>query len=237
MQFVSLKTLDSYSKASDPGRGTVQVQLTSPSGTTSTLLPLRPGDIHPGSYDNWSLMSVHFWGERPGGTWTLSVAYTGHIGSIQVGFPGVKLYGTSKVPRAVSRIPSKCSSKCDATRGCAASGVEFCDACSKLRLASTLACVSSCPKGLTQRNGYCYDNTEQDNSCDDSPSPTQVAPSASDTVGPTTYMPTSTLVPTETGTSEPTEPTAAPKSSSAPHGKITRILTFTLTLAAMFTRF
>lgn len=237
MQFVNLKTPDYYSKSSRPGRGSVRVQLTSPSGTTSTLLPLRPGDVFPGSYDSWPLMSVHFWGESPGGTWTLAVAYTGHVGSIRVGFPRVTLYGTSKVPTAVSRVPSKCSSKCDATRGCAANGVEFCDACAKLRLASNLACVSSCPRGLTQQNGYCYDNTKQEDSCD-SPSPT---PSHSQTYAPVSpthsgAVPTSTAVPMETGTAEPTSP---PKSSSAPPSATggEAVLLLFLTLAAQSIRY
>lgn len=217
MQFVSLKMPDYFSKSSWSGRGSVRVQLTSPSGTTSTLLPLRPGDSSPGSYDSWPLMSVHFWGERPGGTWTLAMAYTGHMGTIRVAFPHVTLYGTSKVPTAVSRAPSTCSARCDSTRGCAASGAGFCDACAKLRLASNLACVSTCTSGLTRRNGYCYDTTKQESSCNP-PMPTKVAPSASHThtpISPThsAAVPTTTTVPIETGTAEPT---AAPKSSSAP---------------------
>ena len=233
MHFVNLKTPDYYSKSSRPGRGSVRVRLTSPSGTTSTLLPLRPGDVLPVSYNSWPLMSVHFWGERPRGKWTLGVAYTGSRGSVQVGFPQVTLYGTSKVPAAVSRIPYICSSKCDSTRSCAASGAEFCDACVKFRLSDDLACISSCPKGLAKRNGYCYDTEES--SCN-SPTPTSVAPSSPHTYTPISsthgeVVPTTTIVPTETGTAEPT---SSSKSSHAhPTAERATALLCILTLAAV----
>lgn len=146
-------------------RGYITVELTSPSGTNSTLLPRRRGDIFPGSYDNWPFMSVHFWGENPAGNWTVVVRFTDTSGSIQVQIPRVTFYGTSVVPEAVSRIPSQCSPECDPTRGCAAIGAEFCDACAELRIASSLECTSSCPEGLSERNGYCYNATQAESTC------------------------------------------------------------------------
>lgn len=235
MKFADLETPNYYSKSSGPGRGSVQVHLTSPSGTTSTLLPFRPADVRPASYNSWPLMSVHFWGERPSGSWTLSVAYTGNRGSIKVGFPRVTLYGTTEVPKAVSRIPYMCSSKCDSARSCAASGAEFCDACAKFRLSDDLLCVSSCSKGLTKKNGYCYDKSEQEDSCI-SPVPTRVAPSSTHTHTPISSthseaVPTTTIVPTETGTAEPT---SAPKSSHAhPTAEKATALLFMLVPAAI----
>ena len=155
-----------------PERGRVLVDLTSPSGTTSRLLPRRLFDIFPDVYIDWPLMSVHFWGEDPAGTWTITVTFFDTVGSIEVEVPRVTLYGTSEVPQAVSRIPAQCSSECDPTRGCAASEAEFCDACAQLRLASTLQCVSSCPEGLTERNGYCYNTSRSEASCDaETPTP------------------------------------------------------------------
>lgn len=229
MQFLALKETDYLRKSPPPGRGTVRVRLTSPSGTTSTLLPLRPGDVFPGSYSSWPLMSLHFWAESPAGTWQLLVENTGSSGGIEVLLPRVRLYGTSKVPVAVSRIPSACSSACDASRGCAAKGAWFCDACARLRLASNLACVSSCPQGLMQQNGYCYDDTEQEVVCT-APVPTRVPPSYSPTHTTTrTTAWSSTFVPMETGTAEPT---AAPKSSSAtPTTEIAVLLLLVLTSA------
>ena len=213
-------------------RGTVRVDLTSPSGTTSTLLPFRPGDMYPGSYNNWPLMTVHFWGENATGNWTLMVTYAGVVGAIRVELPEMTLYGTSEVPEAVSSIPAQCSSECDPTRGCAASGAEFCDACAQLRLASTLQCVSStsCPEGLTERNGYCYDATMPECPCpfpvppdseDNSPSGASSSLSPAGTIQPTsqttvpktrTAVPCSSVIPTQTAT--PT-PTTAPDKSTA----------------------
>ena len=145
----------------------VEVNLTSPSGTTTTLLPQyiisKPLDL-----DVWSLMSVHFWGENPAGTWIITVFYSYTFGSIEIAVPKVTLYGTSKVPEAVSHIPPEgCSPECNQTRGCAASGPEFCYACRDkyLRVASTRDCVSSCPEGLTKYDGYCYNDTEPEESC------------------------------------------------------------------------
>ena len=149
-----------------PERGRIMVSLTSPSGTTSTLLPLRIGDIYPNSYTSWPFMSVHFWGEDPAGNWTITTRFTSSSGSIMLDFPSVTLYGTSETPRAVSNIPSTCSSDCDSTRGCADSGAEYCDACANLRVASTLECTDVCPEGLTERSGYCYNSTAPEASCE-----------------------------------------------------------------------
>lgn len=144
-------------------RGKFEVVITSPSGTRSTLLPLRPTDQDVNSFDDWPLMSVHFWGENPVGTWTITVRNTNthsifHPSRVHV--RKVALYGTSRVPLAVSRIPKRCSLECDSTRGCAGPGMHYCDACAKLRIASTLQCVFSCPHGMRQRDGYCHDSKE-----------------------------------------------------------------------------
>jgi hypothetical protein len=52
-------------------------------------------------------------------------------------------------PDAVSRVPAICSPACDPTRGCAAPGAAYCDACAVLRVASILKCVLECPYGQT----------------------------------------------------------------------------------------
>ena len=196
--------------SASPRRGTVTMSLTSPLGTTSTLLPLRQGDISSGSYSHWPLMSVHFWGEDPEGTWTVSVAYMGKVEEIRVEIPSVTLYGTSTVPEAVSRIPSQCSAECDSTRGCSAEGAEFCDACAQLRMSSTLECVSSCPEGLDERNGYCYDSSQSESSCDDNfPTSSPTTDDSSSSINPTHTVspatPSGSAYPTATTT--PTAPT------------------------------
>ncbi|XP_076235369.1 furin-like protease 1 isoform X2 [Calliopsis andreniformis] len=54
-------------------RGDLQIQLTSPQGTKSTLLAKRPLDISKAGFNQWPFMSVHTWGERPHGTWKLEI--------------------------------------------------------------------------------------------------------------------------------------------------------------------
>lgn len=147
-----------------PERGRVTVSLTSPSGTTSNLLPRRSGDIYPNSYNNWPFLSVHFWGETPAGSWTVNITFDDVFGEIAVAIPRVIIYGTS-LPNAVSLIPDTCSPECDSTRGCAALGAEFCDACANVRIASTRECAASCPDGLALRNGYCYNASQPEAAC------------------------------------------------------------------------
>lgn len=58
-------------------RGSVQLSLTSPNGTTSILLPRREKDLSPGMFKNWTFMSVFYWGENPVGEWRLNVKNAG----------------------------------------------------------------------------------------------------------------------------------------------------------------
>ena len=137
-----------------PRRGDIAIRLTSPSGTTSTLLPQRPADfVNAEGYYEWPFMSRHFWGESPRGTWTLYLSYDSSAGSVSLDEVAVILYGTTSVPKAVERIPSKCSSQC--ARGCAAKGEAYCDSCRDFRLPSTLRCVITCPTGQCGVSGYC----------------------------------------------------------------------------------
>lgn len=54
-------------------RGDIEIKVTSPSGTTSTLLAVRPMDNSRSGFANWPFMSVHTWGEQPNGHWKLTV--------------------------------------------------------------------------------------------------------------------------------------------------------------------
>ena len=147
----------------DPGysfytaTGDIEVTLTSPAGTHSTLLPTRHHYFYT-PYDHWPLMSLHFWGENPRGTWRLRVTNNNYRNSnkyAQVVINNVLMHGAGSIPEAVSRIPAECSPECDRNRGCAALGPAYCDACAALRIASTLECVNECPAGLREVNGYC----------------------------------------------------------------------------------
>ena len=147
-----------------PNRGDIQIELTSPSGTTSTLLPYRMRDSWPGEYTNWPFMSVHFWGEAPSGDWTLTITNRGSSGVVEVSDVQFTFYGTAETPEVISRIPQECHSACK--RGCAAAGAEFCDSCRGLRDAATLQCVDQCPEGHTMSSGYCYNATQPEPECE-----------------------------------------------------------------------
>ena len=64
-------------------RGNLRIQLTSPMGTTSTLLFERPRDVVSSNFDDWPFLSVHFWGEKADGRWTLQIINAGnrHVNS------------------------------------------------------------------------------------------------------------------------------------------------------------
>ena len=141
-------------------RGDMKLELLSPSGTSSTLLPFRAGDTPPGQYPNWSFMSVHYWGENPSGQWELTFTYQGTDEATIDGL-SVTFHGTTTTPQAVAQIPDTCDPAC--ARGCAAAGPEYCDACRILRNAVTLECIDSCLS--TERNGYCYNSSLPEPEC------------------------------------------------------------------------
>ncbi|RWS15581.1 hypothetical protein B4U79_06416 [Dinothrombium tinctorium] len=58
-------------------RGNLEIHLTSDSGTSSQLLQPRPNDVHEKYFLNWSFTSVHFWGERIGKRWNLTLINNG----------------------------------------------------------------------------------------------------------------------------------------------------------------
>ena len=142
-----------------PKRGDIRVELSSPQGMTSILLPYRDYDfINDEGYDSWPFMSVLHWGENPIGQWTLNVYFNTSTlvdeASVQVMVHGMTLYGTEETPPAVANIPSTCHASC--ARGCSGPTAADCDVCREYRLNSTLECVSSCPQGTTQQNNYCF---------------------------------------------------------------------------------
>jgi len=58
-------------------RGNLKISLISPSGTISHLLIPRPRDVEEISFNAWPFLSVHFWGEKPSGTWRLIIQNDG----------------------------------------------------------------------------------------------------------------------------------------------------------------
>ena len=97
---------------SHPKRGDIKVELVSPSGTKSTLLPYRKYDfINAEGYYNWPFMSLHYWGEDPIGTWTINVYFQSSYGYVSVHVNSFELYGTNVIPEAsTSSTPSSSTS-------------------------------------------------------------------------------------------------------------------------------
>ena len=90
---------------SHPKRGDIKVELVSPSGTKSIVLPYRKYDfINAEGYYNWPFMSLHYWGENPIGTWTINVYFKSSYGYVSVHVNSFELYGTNVIPEAVSRV-------------------------------------------------------------------------------------------------------------------------------------
>ena len=137
-----------------PRRGDIKVELTSPQGTVSTLLPYRNYDfVNEDGYSNWPFMSVQHWGEEPYGMWTLKVTYKSSSGSVSASGISLTLHGTKTIPSSVSAIPASCDKTC--ARNCSGSQPSDCDTCKDYRVALTLECVSACPSNTYVHNRYC----------------------------------------------------------------------------------
>ena len=179
-----------------PKRGDIQVEMLSPMGTLSILLPYRYSDHVPTTslytlfsafndsqvlpqtlaedfigdgYIDWPFMSVHYWGEDPRGVWTLTFRYQGDYHLAAFEDLSVTLYGTDEIPEAV-RNSSECHHLCEG--GCARSGSsEFCHSCIEgtLRNAETLECINECPSGFEELNGYCYNSSNVKSECERTP--------------------------------------------------------------------
>ena len=56
-------------------RGDLEMNLTSPWGTTSRLTQYRPKDNAPDAtyLTNWTILTLHHWGENPSGVWRLTL--------------------------------------------------------------------------------------------------------------------------------------------------------------------
>uniref|UniRef100_A0A663N168 Proprotein convertase subtilisin/kexin type 6 n=1 Tax=Athene cunicularia TaxID=194338 RepID=A0A663N168_ATHCN len=88
---------------SHPRRGDLQISLISPKGTRSQLLARRVFDHSNEGFKGWEFMTVHCWGERAAGEWTLEI----HDTPSQVRNPAVQgklkewsllFYGTAEHP-------------------------------------------------------------------------------------------------------------------------------------------
>ncbi|XP_035752459.1 proprotein convertase subtilisin/kexin type 4 [Egretta garzetta] len=144
LEHVQVQLSLSYSR-----RGDLVIALTSPMGTTSTLVTVRPYDTSQQGYMDWTFMSTHFWDENPNGTWTLWLenkgdAYnTGLLTSFIL-----HLHGTEEDMTA-RRFAASAMDKCIRrdTQGA-------CEECSSPLYAYQRSCLPYCPPrhyGRTQR--------------------------------------------------------------------------------------
>ena len=194
-------------------RGDIEITLTSPQQTTSTILPFRPKDfVNTVGFDRWPFMSVHFWGENPAGEWSLSIAYRSRSGNVQLTNSKVIYYGTHTAPKSVHDSQT-CSKQCAQGSGCAvSSSSRHCDACSTYRDPVSLACLPMCPNNTITMNGYCINQQSSfefsySHPTDISPTTTTVTTSSTLITAVTAASPSS-VVPTSTNGVQ--KPTAGP---------------------------
>ncbi|XP_056372621.1 proprotein convertase subtilisin/kexin type 4 isoform X2 [Hyla sarda] len=74
---LSLEHVEAQLSLSYTRRGDLEMYLTSPMGTRSVLVALRPYDTSSAGYQNWSFVSTHTWDENPQGTWTFELVDKG----------------------------------------------------------------------------------------------------------------------------------------------------------------
>ncbi|ERE72435.1 proprotein convertase subtilisin/kexin type 4-like protein [Cricetulus griseus] len=94
-------------------RGDLEIALTSPMGTRSTLVAIRPLDISGQGYNNWIFMSTHYWDEDPQGLWTLGLENKGYyFNTGTLYYYTLLLYGTAEDMTARPQGPQVTSRAC-----------------------------------------------------------------------------------------------------------------------------
>ncbi|XP_077187820.1 proprotein convertase subtilisin/kexin type 4-like isoform X1 [Paroedura picta] len=135
LEHVQVQLSLSYSR-----RGDLVISLTSPMGTKSTLVAVRPYDTSRDGYKDWSFMSTHYWDEDPHGIWTLLLENKGDAYNTGVLTHLVlKLYGTDEdmlARTAAALVVSECVRRdADGT----------CQECTSPFYAFHHLCLSYCP--------------------------------------------------------------------------------------------
>ncbi|NWW44232.1 PCSK4 convertase, partial [Pedionomus torquatus] len=154
LEHVQVQLSLSYSR-----RGDLAIALTSPLGTTSTLVTVRPFDTSQQGYKDWTFMSTHFWDENPNGTWTLHLENKGdayNTGECLLTSVTLHLHGTDEDMRA-RRLAASAVDECirrDAQGAC--------QECGRSLYAHQRSCLSYCPPryyGQTQKATSATRNT------------------------------------------------------------------------------
>ncbi|XP_070478424.1 proprotein convertase subtilisin/kexin type 4 isoform X5 [Equus przewalskii] len=108
LEHVQVQLSLSYSR-----RGDLEISLTSPMGTRSTLVAIRPLDVSSQGYNNWIFMSTHFWDEDPQGLWILGLQNKGYYFNTGMLYHyTLLLYGTTEDMMARAPSPQVTSSAC-----------------------------------------------------------------------------------------------------------------------------
>ncbi|VDK79502.1 unnamed protein product [Litomosoides sigmodontis] len=94
-----------------PKRGDIQIYLTSPSGTRSTLLAKRARDTSRTGFREWAFMTTHNWGEVAVGLWTLEINNDGWNVLYGTAVEVSSMGGTSSASSLSSLTPRSLSSK------------------------------------------------------------------------------------------------------------------------------
>ncbi|XP_072260939.1 proprotein convertase subtilisin/kexin type 4 isoform X2 [Pyxicephalus adspersus] len=75
---LSLEHIQAQISLSYTRRGDLEIYLTSPLGTRSVLVSVRPYDLSSEGYSKWTFMSIRSWDENPQGMWTLELVNKGN---------------------------------------------------------------------------------------------------------------------------------------------------------------
>lgn len=129
-------------------RGDIVVDIKSPSGVLSSLLPARHSDYHSDNID-WTFMTLRNWGESPVGTWSLYVRNAGsYSNKATLVRWSLVLYGTGDAfncPagtfKAEDDTCQACDSECTA-QGCTGPGPSECIQCE--HYSANGICVLNC---------------------------------------------------------------------------------------------
>ncbi|XP_071494703.1 furin-like [Diadema antillarum] len=131
-----------------PRRGDLTIELISPSGTHSRLLPRRPHDHSSKGFKSWEFMTTHTWGENPQGEWQLKIKNNGvaaHSGILHAWT--LQLYGTQPHPVKTHIGPTHCPS----------GEYLLSNITNETVMHECLACHNSCATCFGPDNGQCVE--------------------------------------------------------------------------------
>ncbi|XP_064649992.1 furin-like protease kpc-1 isoform X3 [Lineus longissimus] len=143
-------------------RGEVEIFLTSPMGTRSTLLAHRPRDMSKDGFTRWAFMTTHNWGEFANGTWLLEIANGDSASELKTW--SLILHGTERDPQRSSKKHPNISSPAatPATASFLPNDINClyarfdgsCIACYPGYSILTKSCVQECPEGFARYADY-----------------------------------------------------------------------------------